>query len=1306
MDISITNLKKYVFEPKTESLRLKRANEILSQGMIATEKVDGTKLTLVRTNETNPTDYTKNWVVAYKGTVLYAKEFAHLTPQGKQDITQSSVGIGQYSMIFDHLARINNKIGSIPKSTEFSVEFAQNKDTLTRTYAQKGGLFLRSYGPVQYRIIGGGLHTIPKEEITDIKSVKKMADLLDISSFPIFFQGKITKENTAKYPTLAPTMAKADWKNPMDVLTKFSEAMLAIPSTLGGTTEGVVLKLDNGDFYKIVQADQYDAEVRGAKKDLYKLEPEAATAYFQQMRALIQKIFDTIGTEGKSEEDIISDSNFYIAKNEKSLKKFLDALQQIAGNKKNLVQIKDDIHDTIRLMTSKQQLLGKSGKTIALIPIAGKPLHIGHWKLIEKAASENDSVVVYTSSSDRAKKGEFPIYGDDFVQIWSDILIPALPKNVKVKFVDSPVRSVMHELGWFEQRITQDAAAVPTINLYSDKEDIETNFKNEDLQKYPALLKADKINKIGVERTATVNISGTKMREFLQKGDKASFIKHLPPVGNKEKEEIWNILIARKPAEITEINPYAALAEQVINQVAAELLGEGGWRNPETQEWEVTPKTVASLVGAMEEFLSAFNAWSGLPPLKTRGPVGSGKYYKDDLNDPSVTYGDVDMQMVLPVESNDRKDQLESNKLFGEKIRQFIETKKPSYIHASLNDPDFGIGYLIFNIEGKKIQVDLVLSYTTTADWTNVRTTPQKGLKGFVTGMLLSALSETINVVLGSSTNPYINTVDGKVVSAATKKNATQNFLKPNEVFAEIVRFYGKQAGVENPNISALSGHMGLDANDPSLKKKCETVVALANALDNNGIFEAGVIVTKGGETIRNRNQFIENVRNSFINMMERAKTAKKLEKAQTPSAMRTIEKIKQHADLGIQMAKQILREHYTLLMESGQSVAAVDEKTPKMVDGQPAQATTKLKIVDPSGKDIKSTVSANVKELVYALNDKVHFWKKNNPYIENGFVFNGSSQFLISGDEKYKELAKYKSSFGDIDVIVPKEKLDALESYLDGIDDNKVDWKPTPKNKVSSNFYYVGRTKNMRALAGQTVTLWYYAPVKQVVQIDFEGDEMVKDPQGYEKPSEWIKFIKDSPYADLQVGIKGLAGAILLRGLTRAATALPNAVYVTNATAAKIQSGQLKGLVDAKGKSVVSVNATHALPSEYTLNTSGSGFQGVRKAYRLVAKGMEHQGKKVDVYTDIPTSESKPEDRISNVSKVFELIFKRKPSADDLANFRSYTGLLKLMKTLPKEVQTKALERAKEGFAQSGLDPKEYAPIQKAAKATLGISI
>jgi hypothetical protein len=183
-----------------------------------------------------------------------------------------------------------------------------------------------------------------------------------------------------------------------------------------------------------------------------------------------------------------------------------------------------------------------------------------------KAASENDAVVVYTSSSDRIKKGEFPIKGDDFVRLWSDVFIPALPKNVRVKFVDSPVRAVMHEIAWLEQTTVQDNAKVPVINLYSDKDDVDTNFKDEDLKKYPSLLAAGKIKKVGVERTATVNVSGTKMREFLLNNDKASFLKYLPPVSTRDKEEIWNTLIKNKPV-VNETNPYSKFAEEVVNEI-------------------------------------------------------------------------------------------------------------------------------------------------------------------------------------------------------------------------------------------------------------------------------------------------------------------------------------------------------------------------------------------------------------------------------------------------------------------------------------------------------------------------------------------------------------------------------------------------------------------------------------------------------------------------------------------------------------------------------------------------------------------
>ncbi len=988
MDISIKSIKKHVFEPKTEALRMARAKEIVNTPMVVTEKVDGTKLTLVRTDK-NDGDYSKNWIVAYKGSIISEKEFAHLAQSDRENIKKTSVGIGQYYIVFDHLKKINTKVSQIPTNTEFSVEFAQNKDTLTRTYVQKGGMFLRSYGKVKYRIVSGTLHTVVMSaEVTEYSQVKRMADLLEVSAFPVIHNGYLSKEALGKNPWFAKKMGDVDWNNPLDILVKFSKVALEIPSALGGTSEGVVLKLSNGQFFKVVQEDQYDKEVRDAKKAMYRLDPEAAALYFQQIRAFINKVFDSTGAKNKSAEDVISDVNFYVAKNAPKLEKFYAALMDISGGKKNKVQINDDIHDTVRLLVAKRDTLGADTKTLGLIPIAGKPVHLGHWQLIEKAAQENDNVVVYTSSSDRIKPGEFPIKGDDFIQIWSDILIPALPKNVKVKFVDSPVRSVMHELQWLEQLTAQDHANVPSVKLYSDKEDVETNFKDEDLKKYPELLAAGKIAKVGVERTSTTDISGTKMREFLQAGNKESFFRNLPPISQSDKEIIWNMLVD-SAGEVSRLEEQESLA--LLERAASMTL----------------------------------------------------------------------------------------------------------------------------------VELDI---------------------------------SETMKIT-------------------------------------------------------------------------------------------------------------------------DQAK------------------------HLGEQIVLELIKEEASLLAESGLSVASVDPKTPKTVNGNPAQATTKLKIVDATGKDIHSSVSADVKEMVYALNERVRFWKKNNPYIESGFIFNGSSQYLMD-PQKIGVLSKYKDSFGDIDVIIPKQKLDALESFLDGIDDNKPAWKPTNTNRLTKNFYYVGRTKSYAAIPDQLVTLWYYVPSKQVVQIDFEGDDMILDPAGYEKPSEWTKFSKDSPWDDLTKGIKGLAGALLLRALARGTTILPNAVVLTPGAVKRVQAGQAE-LTDKD----VTKAAQHTMPSAYTLNTGGGGT-GIRKAYELV-KTMPYNGKMVDAYRFVEAKETKPEDRIIDVGRIFEILFKKKASEQERAGFRSFQGLLGLMKKyLNKNTINLVMKRFVEVLASEPLSPKESAAIKKAVKDILGMSI
>jgi hypothetical protein len=964
MDISIQNIKSYVFDLKTESLRIKRANEILAQEMTITEKVDGTKLTLVRTSKTDP-DYTKNWIVAYKGQVLGAKEFAHISDKEKQNITKTSIGRAQYSLIFDHLAKINSKAGSIPSNTEFSVEFAQNKDTLTRTYEKLGGMFLRSYGKVDYRIVAGKLYTeVVGEEVTDYTSVKKMADMLEVATFPIMFQGKVTPENINKYPSIASKMTGVDWENPLDVLKKFEDALLSIQSTLGGKMEGVVLKLSDGRFFKFVQSDQYNREsgARAEKQAALRLDPEAKTPYFQLIRDLIYKIMRKVGTEGKTEEDIISDINFYVANNEPSLKNFFEELTKLSGGKRTMIGIRDDIHDTIVTILGNETLLTQNKNTVALIPMGAKPFHKGHFELIQIAAKECDNVIVFGSLADRKQAGEFPIDGKAYLKFWHDMFIPILPKNVKFKFSDKPILAVYIQLRWFEQSFVQDKIAPPTIRIYSDPTDLKDNWSDEVFMDpkragCPTLFNANKIERKEIVRgSMTTDISGTKMRQFLQNNDKESFMKNLPPVTDKQKEEIWNTLVSAKPKEVKESNPYAALAEELINKLATELL------------------------------------------------------------------------------------------------------------------------------------------------------------------------------------------------------------------------------------------------------------------------------------------------------------------------------------------------------VESGRSVAAVDPKTPKTVNGQPAQATTKLKIVDPQGKDIHSKVSKDVKDLIYVLNERFGFWKKNNPHIENGFIFNGSSQYLMDPN-KFGVLSKYKDSFGDIDVIIPKTKLASLAQSLDKFDDNNPEWTPTESNRFTSAFNYVGRTKSFASIPDQLFTLWYYNPTKQVVQIDFEGDDMFIDAAGYEKPSEWIKFSKDSPWEDLTVGIKGVAGVLMLRALARATSVLSNAVVLTPASVKKVESGAVTELTDKE----VTRAVQHSLPSRYTLNPGGTG---IRKAYEFV-KTMPYKGKMVDAYRFVEAKETKPEDRITDISKIFEALFGVMPSADEKSMFRSYQGLLRLMKKyLDKKTIGIAMNRFTEILANEKLNPNEYGAVQKATQDILGIAI
>ena len=240
---------------------------------------------------------------------------------------------------------------------------------------------------------------------------------------------------------------------------------------------------------------------------------------------------------------------------------------------------------------------------IGLVPMSAKPYHAGHHMLVELAAiSEvtdelknlelpvNDTVAVFVSFSGRGvrkvkdptdtrtlkqgarkievpKPGKTPVFGADMKYIWTNILNPnlKLPSKVKLLTPDdgigaSPLGSVHDVCEALREAVDSESETfnvpymgiqTPTldtiINIYSDDQDIVTNYSDELMTKqYGDLWKsksAPSIRGVGVPRTATIEVSGTEMRGYLCAGDTAAFGEMLPPLPAEAKEEIASILV-------------------------------------------------------------------------------------------------------------------------------------------------------------------------------------------------------------------------------------------------------------------------------------------------------------------------------------------------------------------------------------------------------------------------------------------------------------------------------------------------------------------------------------------------------------------------------------------------------------------------------------------------------------------------------------------------------------------------------------------------------------------------------------------
>ena len=345
-------------------------------------------------------------------------------------------------------------------------------------------------------------------------------------------------------------------------------------------------------------------------------------------------------------------------------------------------------------------------------------------------------------------------------------------------------------------------------------------------------------------------------------------------------------------------------------------IDEGGWLKPElTSKTVLSPDTIEKATEKFKDFLGDLNKFlidKSLPEIKDYQILGSAGYYKQDQQDKKeVTYGDIDVMVVIPIESAEESS--DKKKEYITNVIKFIETSGQNYIDIESAKRSDGKQIIIKLDDGDWVQLDLLYTTKIYKDWFAARFTPERGIKGFTMGGMYAALAEVLNIRIGD-TGVRAKFKDGKIVSPMLRKDVVDKLISssPRTFLRDLADFLAGLFGKKITDIDQnLSAHSGVNPNDVKLKDLTTGVLGFAKTLDKNGIltdlgFDYG--------------SFIKAIKDKYAEKMIE-QYSKKEKKATTPETQASIDKIKKHADLGNKIVNDILKEF--LITEGGNAVAA-----------------------------------------------------------------------------------------------------------------------------------------------------------------------------------------------------------------------------------------------------------------------------------------------------------------------------------------------------------------------------------------------
>ena len=203
------------------------------------------------------------------------------------------------------------------------------------------------------------------------------------------------------------------------------------------------------------------------------------------------------------------------------------------------------------------------------------------------------------------------------------------------------------------------------------------------------------------------------------------------------------------------------------------------------------------------------------------------------------------------------------------------------------------------------VQVDLVVTHKDYSAWSVFRLTPIRNVKGFVLGNLYSSFGEVLDISIqprgvrakfeGEIMQPYSKraNVEERVISADAK-----TFMD------DIAKFFWFQSqGAEGKPYEpapSLKNWSGVDPNNPKIEDFCQGIRGVAETLEKLGEF---------GTTLKYRSasEFLKAVIDQYEKKMMKQYNDSKFNKAESPEAKATVEKIRKMITEYVSKAKSLL---------------------------------------------------------------------------------------------------------------------------------------------------------------------------------------------------------------------------------------------------------------------------------------------------------------------------------------------------------------------------------------------------------------